>query len=123
LREFNDRAIALVLERRFPKQLGDRLITAIELADPKLAAKYGYSQAMVEKTITDAVMLIKSLPVGLVFNWRRLVGLWLWLAAASVGTLIATMLIFTTATGFTDKWMTPYGFSWRFYDVAAIWTE
>ena len=33
LREFNERTLALVLERRFPKLLGDRLITAVELAD------------------------------------------------------------------------------------------
>src|ERR1022692_2760252 len=33
-REFSDPAIALVLERRFPDALGDRLITAVEMADP-----------------------------------------------------------------------------------------
>src|SRR5438128_2211713 len=42
-REFRDNALALVLERRFPKDLGDRLITAVELADPRLAQRYGYS--------------------------------------------------------------------------------
>src|SRR4029077_6826564 len=36
-REFRDDAVALVLERRFPRELGDRLITAVELADPRLA--------------------------------------------------------------------------------------
>src|SRR5208282_1720300 len=59
-REFNDRAIALVLERRFHKELGDRLITAIELADPKLSKKYGYSQAMVEKTMSEGVQILKK---------------------------------------------------------------
>src|SRR5262249_33139955 len=38
-REFRDRALALVLERRYSEQLGDRLITAVELADPQLAKK------------------------------------------------------------------------------------
>ena len=46
VREFRDSALALVLERRFPRQLGDRLITAVEMADPHLAKKYGYSQQM-----------------------------------------------------------------------------
>src|SRR5271169_5424041 len=43
-REFRDAALALVLERRFPRQLGNRLITAVEMADPKIAQKYGFSQ-------------------------------------------------------------------------------
>jgi hypothetical protein len=47
LREFRDSSLALVLERRFPKQLGDRLITAVEMADPALAAEYGHSQPKV----------------------------------------------------------------------------
>src|SRR6516225_8981187 len=38
-REFRDPALALVLERRFPHQLGDRLITAVELSDPDKAAE------------------------------------------------------------------------------------
>src|SRR5437660_6851779 len=37
LREFRDGSLALVLEHRFPALLGDRLITAVELADPRLA--------------------------------------------------------------------------------------
>lgn len=124
LRDFNDRAIALVLERRFPKELGDRLITAVELANPKLSVKYGFSQDMVEKTIMEAVDAIKKLPVFRVFNWRRLFGLWFLLGFLSIGTWVATMVVFTASTAaFADKWMNPWEFSWKFYDVAAIWTE
>src|ERR1700722_5144996 len=36
-REFRDAALALVLERRFPQVLGDRLITAVELSDIRRA--------------------------------------------------------------------------------------
>src|SRR5262245_57862350 len=43
LYDFSDPALALVLERRFPDLLGDRLITAVELADVCSAAKLGYS--------------------------------------------------------------------------------
>jgi hypothetical protein len=124
LREFNDRAIALVLERRFPKQLGDRLITAVELADPRLAKKYGYSQVMVEKTILEAVEVLKKLPVASVFNWRRLVGLWFLLGLSTFGLLVLTMVLFCVGSFFTQtSAMSPWGFAWRFYDVAAIWTE
>src|SRR5262249_39596645 len=51
---FTDAALALLLERRFPKQLGDRLITAVELADLQKAAEIGYSPALVRETIHEA---------------------------------------------------------------------
>jgi hypothetical protein len=92
-REFNDRALALVLERRFPKELGDRLITAVELHDPKMAAKYGYSQAMVEKTILEGVERLKTLPVAGVFNWRRLYRLWFLVGLSTLGVWILVLMI------------------------------
>jgi len=76
LREFRDNALALVLERRFPKDLGDRLITAVEMADPKIGERYGYSQLMIEQTIRDAAERVDRLPVGDVFDWRRLRRCW-----------------------------------------------
>ncbi len=122
-REFNDRAVALVLERRFPRQLGDRLITAVELADPKLSKKYGYSQAMVEKTIQEAVEVLKKLPITAVFNWRRLYVLWILVGVATIGLLLVTMTAFCAGSLFTDRPMNPYVFSWKFFDTASIWTE
>jgi hypothetical protein len=124
IREFNDRSIALVLERRFPRQLGDRLITAVELADPRLAKKYGYSQVMVEKTILEAVEVLKKLPVASVFNWRRLFRLWFLVGLSTLGMLVLAMVVFCAGSFFAQpRMMSPYGFAWRFYDVAAIWTE
>ncbi len=123
-REFNDRSLALVLERRFPKELGDRLITAVELHDPKMAAKYGYSQAMVEKTILDGVERLKKLPVAGVFNWRRLYVLWFLVALSTFGVLLLNMTLFCVGSVFVaEEGLTPVGFGWKFYDVAAIWTE
>ena len=61
--EFSDQRMALLLERRFPLELRDRLITAVELADPKLAKKYGYSYPLVAKTIHAAAQRVESLPV------------------------------------------------------------
>src|SRR5262249_27296129 len=72
-RESRDAALALVLERRFPKLLGDRLITAVELSDPKAAADLGYSRVMVEETIRDAAARVDQLPVREVFDWGRLI--------------------------------------------------
>ncbi len=72
LREFSDAAVALVLERRFPKLLGDRLITAVELSDPQQAEAYGYSAAMVKETIHEAAHRVAQVPVREVFDWKRL---------------------------------------------------
>jgi hypothetical protein len=71
-REFRDTALALLLERRFPGVLGDRLITAVELSDPEQAAKYGYSAAMVRETIHEAARRVETVPVQEVFDWKRL---------------------------------------------------
>lgn len=71
-REFRDAALALVLERRFPKLLGDRLITAVELSDPRQAEALGYSGAMVRETIHEAAERVDQLPIKQVFDWRRL---------------------------------------------------
>jgi len=72
MREFRDPALALILERRFPKLLGDRLITAVELADPRIATHCGYSQSMIDQTIREAAHQVDKVPINDAFNWRRL---------------------------------------------------
>jgi peptidoglycan hydrolase-like protein with peptidoglycan-binding domain len=72
LRDFSARSLALVLERRFPKELGDRLITAVELSDVDRAVAVGYSKEMILKTIADVKEEVEKLPVSKVLNWRRL---------------------------------------------------
>jgi hypothetical protein len=70
--EFSHPALALVLERRYPELLGDRLITAVELADVESQAKYGYSAEMIRQTIDEARERVGQARVREVFNWRRL---------------------------------------------------
>jgi hypothetical protein len=72
LREFRDSSLALVLERRFPEQLGDRLITAVELADTRRAVEQGYSLVMVQETIHEAGDRVAHVPIKEVFDWKRL---------------------------------------------------
>ncbi|HEX5269538.1 MAG TPA: MFS transporter, partial [Gemmataceae bacterium] len=84
-RDFSDPALALVLERRFPKVLGDRLITAVELANPKEAARLGYSEVMIEQTIHQAAELVGTVPVREVFDWRRMVRYYLGVLVSTVG--------------------------------------
>ena len=64
--------MALVLEKRFPDILGDRLITAVELSDPEAAAAFGYSPALVRETIHEAADRVDQVPVSEVFDWKRL---------------------------------------------------
>jgi hypothetical protein len=85
---FSAPSLALVLERRFPKVLGDRLITAVELADPKVAAKYGYSQAMIDRTTSEAAECMATLPVNEVFDWKRLMRYGLFVLGLTVGMIL-----------------------------------
>jgi hypothetical protein len=84
-RDFSSASLALVLERRFPEVLGDRLITAVELADPKKAARYGYSEVMIVHTIHDAADRVQTVPVSDVFNWKRLGRYWFGVAWFTLG--------------------------------------
>jgi hypothetical protein len=81
---FGERSLALVLERRFPKLLGDRLITAVELSRSR-ARQYGYSPTMLQLTIDDAAERVHRIPLSEVFNWTRLVRHGLALALVTVG--------------------------------------
>ena len=64
--------LALVLERRFPGVLGDRLITALELGDAGLARKLQLSWPMVESTFREATDRLKLVELSKVFNRTRL---------------------------------------------------
>src|SRR5690606_4272413 len=69
LGRFRARALALVLEKRFP-QLGDRLITAVELAGRGSEPAGGLGGAMLERTIADAVQSARGLDLESVFDRR-----------------------------------------------------
>src|SRR5580700_865722 len=71
-RRFRARALALVLERRFP-EMGSRLITAVEAAeargrDESQPGESHLTAAMLERTIDEAVRLSASLPIESVFD-------------------------------------------------------
>ncbi|MBV9125119.1 MAG: hypothetical protein JO112_17325, partial [Planctomycetes bacterium] len=118
-REFRDTALALVLERRFHALLGDRLITAVEMADPKLATRYGYSQGMIDQTIREAAENVDRVPVREVFNWKRL-GHYAGLVA-----LLTLGVYILTGVGYCvfQRTLAVSRFVPRFNDVAQIWVE
>jgi len=117
-KEFSDAAVAMLLERRYPKELGDRLITAVELADPKLSEKYGYSQAMVDATIRDAADRVEKLPVHEIFRWGRLK---FQVALALLATIGVYLLVGVAWCGWNLA--SPLDFGVRFHHTASIWAE
>ncbi len=117
-RDFSDPALALVLERRFPHELGDRLITAVQLADTRIAERYGFSQAMIDSTVRDAAEQVDRLPLKEVFDWRRLKRAALWFLALTAGLYLAVGAVYCA-------WyrVGPLDFVLRFHAVEATWFE
>jgi hypothetical protein len=118
-RDFRDAALALVLERRFPKVLGDRLITAVELADTRKAAKYGYSQIMIEQTIQDAAERVETVPVNDVFRWNRLVWRGVLVGVLTLGLYLVAGLTFCLADSLSTGSNTGLAGFGQFHDVSA----
>jgi hypothetical protein len=118
LREFREGALALVLERRFPEPLGDRLITAVELADTDQAASYGYSRPMIERTVADAAARVSRLDIRQVFNWGRLIRLVLLGLGTTLGLYALILWV-----GATLARSSVADFATQFHEVATIWCE
>jgi hypothetical protein len=117
--EFSYPALALVLERRFPKVLGDRLITAVELADVDDAAKYGYSKAMIRQTIDEARERVETVDVNEVFNWRRLRVM----SLLAVGGVVGLVLLGFASHAIAAGELKPVHAAWKSYHVASIVVE
>ena len=118
-KDFSYPALAMVLERRFPNALGDRLITAVELSDVKKAATYGFSEDMINATIVEARKRVAIVPVNEVFNWNRLWRLSFTLAGL-VGLLFVGSIIAYLAS---TKERSPLSFFWHSAHIASIWSE
>jgi len=118
-KELSYPALALVLERRFPAVFGDRLITAVELADMDHQARYGYSREMIQRTIDEARERVGTVPTRDVFHWRRL-----W----NLGYVAAGLVLLVAAAGFAGyaaatRSADPVRFGWRAAHVGATFVE
>lgn len=98
VRELRSRALALVLERRFPA-LNDRLITTVELGAGDHAAS-SLTGAMLRRTGDEIAGLLRSLELREVFNLRPLLRV----------VLLAACLVLSIA-----------GFAWAYEDVLGLW--
>jgi hypothetical protein len=119
LRQFRPEALALVLERRFPDLLGDKLITAVELSDLDRAEEFGYSRAMILENVRDVSNRVDQIPVSEVFNWRRLYRRWINVALLTIGFMVLVTLIFLVWRRTTNV----ADFGYRFADISGIWFE
>lgn len=117
--EFSYPALALVLERRFPRELGDRLITAVELADVEAQERYGYSKDLIRHTIREARERVGTVPVNDVFDWGRLRRLAAVAAGLVVGVAVAGYLSFVVTTRSANT----YVYAWRLAHVTAVLAE
>jgi hypothetical protein len=117
-RDFSDSALALVLERRYPHILGDRLISAVQLADLEWAKQYGYSTDMIKKTIDDVRVRVDEIPVNKVFNWRRL-----WLQAGAFVALTLGLFVLSGIAVCAITKTPPGAFVHEFRDVSTILAE
>jgi hypothetical protein len=122
-RDFRDSALALVLERRYPKLLGDRLITAVELANPRMAARYGYSAEMIEQTIQEAAARVDQAPVHEVFDWSRLVWRGVLVGVVSLGLYLVVGLGFCVVGWVQGKSVTGTAGFGRLNEVSGLWAE
>ena len=71
LRSYRTKALALVLEKRFP-ELDDRLVTAVELAESGSVDQSRLAAALAGRTIDDAVQAVRKLDLASVFDRRPL---------------------------------------------------
>ena len=69
-RSFRAKSLALLLEKRFP-ELGDRLVTAVELSEQP-ESRTALTSAMLEQTVLDATAALKNLDLGSVFDRQPL---------------------------------------------------
>lgn len=91
---FTDSDMALALERRFGKELGDRLITAVELSSPGAKGLADMSGAMISATSARAATDLGALPLDQVFDPARPRGQVISLLGVYLGGYLALMVVF-----------------------------
>lgn len=103
LRTLRAKALALVLERRFP-ELDDRLITAVEATDNPESGLSPLTQAMLRQTIHDAAKSANNLDLAGVFDRRPIRR-----AIITASVLVASILGLAVAnTAAMERWIAGY---------------
>ena len=102
-RAFRTKALALVLERRFP-ELDDRLITAVEAAEGAESSDSPVTSAMLRHTIVEAARTVSGLDLGSVFDRKPLRR-----AIITASVLVASILgLAVTNSAAMERWIAGY---------------
>jgi len=102
-RAFRTKALALVLERRFP-ELDDRLITAVEAAEGTEAGASPITSAMLRHTIVEAARTASGLDLGSVFDRKPLRR-----AIVTASVLVASIFgLAVTNSAAMERWVAGY---------------
>ncbi len=116
-------SLAILLERRFPAELREQLITAVDLGDPDEAERRGYSREMAERVFAEAKSTIGKANADLVLDWQGLslvaslallVCFGLWPVAMGMGWIHSKMNVVTDSREVTPT-------SWK--EIASILFE
>ena len=103
VRSFRAKALAMVLERRFP-ELDDRLISAVELSESEKAETPALTRLMIQQTIESVSAAVQKLDLASVFDrvpMRR--------AFLTATVLVTSILAFTaTNSAALQRWIRAY---------------
>ena len=102
-RGFRTKALAMVLERRFP-ELDDRLITAVEAAEGLATTNSPVTSAMLQKTLNDVAQVTRRLDLGSVFDSQPLRRATM-IAVGLVASVLGLMVVDSAAM---ERWVAGY---------------
>ena len=102
-RGFRTKALAMVLERRFP-ELDDRLVTAVEAAEGLSQTDSPVTAAMLQKTLTDVAKVTKSLDLGSVFDGQPLRRA----SMIAVGLVVSVLGLMVVDSAAMERWIAGY---------------
>ncbi len=102
-RSFRTKALALILERRFP-ELDDRLITAVEASEGLVETHSPVTAAMLQRTLTDVAHTARQLDLGSVFNHRPLRRA----AIVAVGLVASILGLMVVDSSAMERWVAGY---------------
>ena len=102
-RGFRTKALALVLERRFP-ELDDRLITAVEASEGLIDTDSPVTTAMLQRTLRDVTSATTRLDLGSVFDSRPLRRASI-IAVALAASIFGLMVVDSAAM---ERWVAGY---------------
>jgi hypothetical protein len=102
-RGFRTKALAMVLERRFP-ELDDRLVTAVEAAEGLAETDSPVTAAMLQKTLTDVAKVTRSLDLGSVFDSQPLRRA----SMVAVAFVVSILGLWVVDSAAMDRWIAGY---------------